>query len=256
MESTITKLDLHGTALDVSRVGSGQPLVLLHGGGGPLIGSDFVHRLSERMEVLEPVHPGFGGSPLPSKFDGVEDLAFLYLDMLEALDLKDVVLVGTSLGGWVAAELAVRNSTRIAKLVLIDAIGIKPGDRDTRDIPDIFATSPSDVERLLWYDPALRPSARNLTDAQWQMAAANRQALGAYVWEPYMHNPKLPQRLHRIKAPTLLLWGEEDKLLVPDYGRAYQKLIAGAHFELVANAGHCPQIEQPDVTAQHILDFI
>lgn len=193
---------------------------------------------------------------MPSKFNSVEDLAYLYLDMLDMLDLKDVVLVGTSLGGWVAAELAVRNSTRISKLVLINAIGIKPGGRDTRDIPDIFAESPSEVERLLWHDPALRPSSRNLSDAQWQMAAANRQALGAYVWEPYMHNPKLPQRLHRIKAPTLLLWGQEDKLLVPDYGRAYQKLIAGARFDLVANAGHCPQIEQPDVTAQLIIDFI
>ncbi len=255
MEPTVTRLELHGVSLDVARLGRGRPLVLLHGGGGPLIASPFASLLGEKLEVIEPVHPGFGGSAIPHHFDGVEDIVYLYLDMLDALDLKDVVLVGTSLGGWVAAEIAVRNATRIAKLVLIDAIGIKPGGRDTRDIPDIFATSPAEVESLLWHDASLRPSARNLTDAQWQTAAANRQALAMYVWEPYMHNPKLPHRLHRIQVPTLLLWGQEDKLLVPDYGRAYQKLIAGSRFQLIENAGHCPQIEQPEMSARHVIDF-
>lgn len=256
MKSTVTNLQLQGVALRVARRGQGRPLVLLHGGGGPLIETAFADLLSETMEVFEPVHPGFDGSKIPAHFDGVEDLAYLYLDMLDALDLSDAVLVGTSLGGWMAAELAVRNSQRIGKLVLINAIGIKPGGRDERDIPDIFAIAPAEVERLMWHDPSFRPSNRNLTDAQWEALAANRQALSMYVWEPYMHNPKLPHRLHRIKAPTLFLWGQEDKLLVPDYGRAYQKLIAGSRFQLIENAGHCPQIERPDVTARHVIEFI
>jgi pimeloyl-ACP methyl ester carboxylesterase len=255
MDTISTKLDLHGVAIDVSRTGTGRPIVMLHGGGGPLSGKPFVARLAARAEVIEPVHPGFAGSAIPAHFDSVEDLVYLYLDLLDELDLKDVVLMGTSLGGWVAAELAVRNSQRLSKLILVDAIGIKPGGRDTRDIPDIFALSSAEVEKLTWHDPAFAPSNAGLTDAQWQTAAANRQALGMYVWEPYMHNPKLRHRLHRIKVPTLLLWGEKDGLVTPDYGMAYRDLIPGSRLHVIERAGHAPHMEQPEAFARQVIDF-
>ncbi|MDX3907974.1 MAG: alpha/beta hydrolase [Pigmentiphaga sp.] len=256
MSLTQTTVTLQGIEVPISRKGHGRPLLMLHGGGGPVASRPFADLLAQHMEVIEPVHPGFAGTAIPDHFDGMEDLVYLYLDLMDALDLQDAVLMGFSMGGWTAAEIAVRNLQRIGQLILVDALGIKPGGRDDRDIPDIFAMSPEDVERLMWHDPAKAPGATQRSDEEWQAAAANRVALGMYTWDPYMHNPKLPNRLQRISVPTLLLWGASDRLVTPDYGRAYAGLIPQADLRVIGAAGHAPHIEQPEAFARRVLDFV
>ena len=246
---------LQGIDLQVVRRGAGSPLLLLHGGGGPQHHLPFFQQLAEQFEVIAPIHPGFAGSAIPEHFDGMEDLVYLHLDLMDALDLRDAVVVGMSMGGWAAAEMAVRNSSRMAKLILVDAVGVKVGGRDARDIADVFGLPPHDITRLLYHDPANAPDPSTLSDEQLTEMAASRIALAMYTWEPYMHNPKLPYRLHRIQAPTLLIWGESDGLVPVAYAKAYREMIPGAELVVIPNAGHMPQIEQPDLFCHHVHTF-
>ena len=248
-------IELQGIELPYVRRGSGQPLLLLHGGGGPQAAFPFFDRLTERFDVIAPVHPGFDGTRIPDQFDGIPDLVYLYLDLLDSLNLEDVVLMGFSMGGWTAAEIAVRSTQRLSKLILVDSVGVKPGDRETRDIADVFALPGPEVAKLMFHDPSKAPNMAEMTDEQLTMIASNRIALAMYTWEPYMHNPKLPQRLHRVGVPTLLIWGESDGLVTVDYAKAFQGMIPGAKLVTVAEAGHSPQVEQPDAFIDHVISF-
>jgi pimeloyl-ACP methyl ester carboxylesterase len=256
MPAEVSTVVLQGVDLQVMRQGSGAPLLLLHGGDGPQGHLPFFARLAERFDVIAPIHPGFAGCPVPEHFDSVEDLVYLYLDLLDALDLRNVLLLGCAFGGWVAAEIGVRNTARLAKLILVDAVGIKPGSRETRDIADIFALPASEVVQLLYHNPARGPDPATMNEAQLTVLAANRIAHALYTWDPYMHNPKLRYRLHRIRVPTLLLWGASDRLVTPAYAEAYRALIRGAKLVVIPEAGHLPYIEQPDHFLQHVLSFV
>ena len=251
----INSLKLQGIDLTVVRRGSGPQLLLLHGGYGPLAHLPFFARLTEQFDVIEPVHPGFAGSKIPPHFDNLEDLVYLYLDLMDELDLNDAILMGFSIGGWVAAEIAVRTTQRLVKLVLVGSVGIKPGKRETRDIADIFGLSPPDVVKLMFHDPSKARGVSTMSDEELTMVAASRIALAMYTWEPYMHNPKLPQRLHRINVPTLLIWGASDGVVSVKYGEAFRDMIPGARLVVVPEAGHLPQLEQPDIFLDHVLSF-
>src|SRR5262245_37098383 len=204
MQAGGNTIAVQGINLQVVRQGTGRPLLLLHGGDGSQSLLPLLTRLAERFDVIAPTHPGFGGTSIPEHFDTLEDLVYLYLDLLDALDVRDVVLLGCAMGGWAAAEIAVRNTTRLAQLILVDAVGIKPGNRDTRDIADLFGMPASEVARLLFHDPSRAPALTTMTDAQLTVLASDRIAHAMYTWDPYMHNPKLRHRLHRINVPTLL----------------------------------------------------
>lgn len=241
--------------LEVHRSGSGPPMLMLHGGGGPVAGLPFAARLAGRFEVVAPVHPGFAGTPLPDRFDCIDDLVYLYLDLLDALDLRGVTLVGFSMGGWVAAELAVMTSERLARLVLVDSVGVKVGGRDDRDIADVFALPQERLAELMFHDPSAAPTLSELSDGQLEVVAADRTALGVYTWDPYMHNPKLPARLHRIAVPTHLVWGASDGVAPVAYGRGFRDMIPGATMAVIDAAGHAPHIEQPDRFVDAVLAF-
>jgi len=256
MQGGVNSIAIQGIDLQVVRQGAGQPLLLLHGGDGPLGLLPFLRRLAERFEIIAPTHPGFAGTVIPEHFDTLEDLVFLYLDLLDVLDLHDVILMGLSMGGWVAVEIAVRNTSRLTQLILVDAVGIKPGDRDTRDIADIFGVPAPEVAKLLFHDPSQAPSLATMTDEQVTGLAGDRIAHALYTWEPYMHNPKLRYRLHRINVPTLLLWGASDGVVPAAYAEAYRQMIPGARLVVIPEAGHLPHIEQPDVVLQHVLAFV
>lgn len=245
-----------GVRLELIERGRGRPLLLLHPGIGIEHTAPVLEHLARSARVIVPSHPGFGRSDVPRWMNTVEDLAYFYLDVLDALDLKDVVVVGVSLGGWIAASIAVKSTERLSALVLANAIGIKPGDRETRDIVDIFALTDEELAALAWHDPAA--AARDykaMTDAEVTIAARNREALARFAWSPYMHDPKLPHRLHRIGIPTLFLWGASDRILSEAYGRAYCDLIPGARFEPIERAGHFPHLERAEAFARRVLAF-
>jgi len=252
---TSTLVSLRGVDVPVERKGSGPPVLALHGGDGPLGQLPFVDDLAAQFEVVAPTHPGFGATAIPEHFDNLQDLVFLYLDLIDSLDLQDAILMGFSMGGWLAAEIAVMNTGRFSKLVLVDSVGIKPGGPFDRDIADVFASSSEDLLNATWHDRSLASDQAAMSDEELQVVAANRVAHGLYTWEPYMHNPKLRYRLHRIDIPTLLIWGENDGIVTPEYGAALRDLIPGASLSVIPEAGHHPHIEQPNEFAVRFLEF-
>jgi pimeloyl-ACP methyl ester carboxylesterase len=237
--------------------GKGRPLLFLHPGIGIDPDAPVLDHLSKSMRLLAPSHPGFGRSELPEAFTTVYDLAYFYLDLFDALDLRDTIVVGVSLGAWIAAEIAVKSTARIARLVLADAVGIRVSDDpETPDIADIFAMPEKEFIALAYHDPAKGARDPSWPDEKLVAQARNLESTGRFAWGPYMHNPKLKGRLHRIDVPTLMLWGAQDRIVTSDYGRAYAAAIPGASFALIDRAGHFPHIEQPEAFAKQVLSFV
>jgi len=254
--SASERITVAGIELEAVRRGSGPPLLFLHGMQPVDPGARFLALLAARFAILAPSSPGFGGSPLPADFDTVYDLVQLYRALIEALPAP-VILVGHSFGGWLAAELAASCAHQLAGLVLVDALGIKISDRETADILDVFNSAPDLVRRASWHDPArCAPDFNAMSDDAIAAHARGWEALCLYGWKPYMYNPQLKRWLGRITLPTLVLWGEQDGIVTPSYGRAYSALIPGARFETIAQAGHSPHIEQPDAFAGKLIEFL
>jgi pimeloyl-ACP methyl ester carboxylesterase len=246
-----------GIDLEIVRHGAGQPILLLHGLCPIAADAPLLTLLGQHAEIIAPSHPGFGGSPRPADFDSVYDLVHLYLELLESLPYAAVTLLGCSFGGWLAAEIAAASCHRLNRLILVDAFGVKLGDRESRDILDLFNTTPSEVQRCSWHDPARwAPDFNAMSDDELVVHARNWDALCLYGWQPFMYNSKLPRWLRRIDVPTLMLWGASDGVVSPAYGRAYSELIPGARFELIEQAGHHPEIEQPAALAARIRQFL
>jgi pimeloyl-ACP methyl ester carboxylesterase len=254
--SDAARITVGGIELEAVRRGGGPPLLFLHGMQTVDPTARVLDRLAARFEIIAPSSPGFGRSPRPADFDTVYDLVQLYRELIDALPAP-VILVGHSFGGWLAAELAASCSHRLAKLVLIDAFGIKISDRETADILDVFNCAPDLVRRRSWHDPARwAPDFNAMSDEAIAGHARSWEALCLYGWKPYMYNPQLKSWLRRIAVPTLLLWGEQDGIVSPAYGRAYAALIPGARFETIAQAGHSPHIEQADIVADTLIEFL
>lgn len=250
---------INGVALELVERGKGRPLLFLHPGhpSGRLDPkAPVLELLSEGTRVLAPTHPGFGSTPAPRELTTIDDLAYLYLDLLDTLDLRDLVVVGVSIGGWIAAEMAVKSTERMSALVLANAVGIKPSDRETRDIADIYAVTDKQLAELVWADPVrMAPNPKALPESELIAMARSRESTGRYAWSPYMHNPKLKGRLHRVRIPTLVLWGTADRVTKVEYGRSYTEAIPGATFETIEGAGHFPHLEQPQAFARAVSAF-
>ena len=254
--SAAERLSVRGIELEVLRRGAGHPVLLLHGLRTVRPRARFLDLLSRHAEIIAPSHPGFGHSPLPDDFDTVYDLVHLYLDVLEHQPYPTMTLLGLSFGGWLAAEIAVTCSHRVDKLILVDAVGIKVGDRETRDIVDIFAITQDKIDELAFFNPqAGKRDYKSLPDADVLAAARNREATGRFAWSPYMHDPKLKGRLHRIRIPALVLWGAADRIASEHYGRAYCAALPRGQFELIERAGHYPHLEQPEEFARRVYAF-
>ena len=260
MTETLPRTDRAGIRdidLEVIRGGKGPTIVFLHGFHPLDPGARLFDLLSRRAAVIAPSHPGFGASARPDGFETVYDLVHLYREFLDSLPDGKVTLVGASFGGWLAAEIAASCPHRLDRLVLVDALGIKLGDRETPDILDVFNTHPDTVRRCSWHDPdRAAPDFNAMSDEALTRHARDWEALCFYGWEPYMYNPHLKRWLGRIALPTLVLWGAADGIVSPDYGRGYAALIPGARFALIEEAGHHPEIERPDALADHIINFL
>ncbi|MGH6670910.1 MAG: alpha/beta fold hydrolase [Xanthobacteraceae bacterium] len=255
-ESAAPTLMVNGTRIDLIERGSGRPFLFLHAENGIEPALAAIDHLAKAARVIAPTHPGYGRSDLPKGMRTIDELSYFYLDMLDQLDLRDLVVVGVSLGAWIAAEIAVKSSARFSKLIMANAVGIKVGERETRDIVDVFALTEKEFLDVAYCDPAR--GARDygaLPDAEVLAAARAREATARFAWNPYFHNPRLKTRLHRIRIPTLFLWGAQDRMLSDAYGRAYCALIPGARFETIDRAGHFPDHEQPKLFAEKVLAF-
>jgi pimeloyl-ACP methyl ester carboxylesterase len=244
--------------IEVERLGKGPPLLLLHGEDGYELNLDLIEKLSVRFEVFVPRMPGFGKSTLPDSVRNVDDIAYLWLDLLDHYKLKNVTVVGTSVGAWLALEIATKNSDRLKKLVLAGAVGVKFGGAYDRDIADVYFHSADRVRAMRFFDPAKDPQAdmTGYTKAQALAVARQREAIVKLCWEPYMHNPALRQRLNRVTLPTLVLWGAKDGMTPPKYGRALARNLPDSSFVSIARAGHFPHIEQPELFGQALDNFL
>jgi pimeloyl-ACP methyl ester carboxylesterase len=254
-------LTVDGVKLLCWVAGDGPPLLILHGADGGDGFLPFHELLAASFRVLAPSLPGFGQTELPAWMDSVDDLAYFSLDLLEVLGVTQVDVLGIGFGGWVAAEMAVRCQDRLRRLVLADALGIKVSGPETRDIADFLILTREEAARVLWYDPQAAegmtmPGTPGLTDDELMPALRATQTVSLLGWKPFMHNPKLRRRLDRIKAPTLVLWGESDRVVSPDYGRAYRQAIPGSRFQIIARAGHYPHRERPDDFVSAVTTFL
>jgi pimeloyl-ACP methyl ester carboxylesterase len=244
MGPTVTTETVAGCSFRLSRAGSGSPILFLHGAGGAAVWLPFMEALAERHELLVPEHPGFGASETPDWLDNVGDLAYFYLDVIDRLGLQGLHLVGASLGGWIAAELAVRNCARLKSLTLVAPAGIHvKGVRKG----DVFMWSPDETARRLFHNQELAEAmiAAPQTEAAQMARMKNSLALAKLAWHPRFYNPDLEKWLHRVSVPTLLIWGEHDQVIPPAYGTAFAKFIPGARLEIVRDCGHLPHVEQP-----------
>jgi len=244
-----------GCKVQMLRGGKGAPLLFLHGGGGAGVWLPFFKSLAEKFDVIVPEHPGFGRSDMPDWLDNVGDFANFYLEFMDKLGLTGVNLVGTSLGGWIAADLAVRDSGPLRTLTLVAPAGIH-----VQGVPkgDIFLWTPEQTVRNLFADPAMVEMALKRTPDEEERRRQMKNALtmAKVGWQPRLYDPHLRKWLHRIDVPTLIVWGDSDKVIPPAYGPAYRDLIPGSRLEILKGCGHLPHIEKGAETVALVTKFI
>lgn len=247
---------VRGTAISLIEHATGRrPLLVLHGAGGAGAWMPYHELLAQRYDVIAPDAPGFGRSPESAHADTVEDLAFLYLDMIDELKLADPIVLGASFGGWLAAEIALLAGREISRLILVDPIGLRiPG----APVEDLFALAPAQKMQVLFHDPAAAAGLfPTQPDIDFIMGMYRDEAAFArYAWAPFCSNPKLIRRLHRIRARTLVLWGEHDRMIPRAHGDAYAAGIPAARLEVVAGAGHAVLMERPVEAVEAIERFL
>lgn len=248
------RLVVRDTPVDLLAGGEGPPLLYLHGAGTAGRWLQFQERLAERFSVTFPSHPGHGGAPAAEWVEHVSDLAFHYLDLLDTLRLPRVHLVGASFGGWIAADLATMASHRLHSLVLIDPVGIKI---EGWIYPFLFGMELPEVVATLFHDPAAALPLAPPDMSENTLVELYRQntALARVAWNPYLYDPRLRRRLARIAAPTLLCWGEHDRLAPPACAETWRREIAGAEVRLFARSGHAPHLEEPEAVADAVAAF-
>lgn len=242
-DHTETTLTVRDTTIKLMRGGSGPTMLFLHGASGAGAWLPYMDRLAEHFDLIVPEHPGFGASDDPGWLDDIHDMAYFYLAFLRELDLRDVHLAGLSLGGWIAAELAVRNTQRLASLTLIAAAGIHV---DGADRVDNFLADPETRIRNMFVDQSLADAMieRVLKPELEDVGLKNFYTTAKLSWQPRSHDPNLPKWLHLIDVPTLILWGDQDRLFPPAHADAYGALIPGSEVVVLSECGHLPNIEK------------
>lgn len=244
-------VELGDKKIQVAIGGSGAPLVYLHSAGGETDWMPFHAALAERFKVYAPAAPGFALSTGLDEIDNMIDLAWHTLDLLDALKLKKVPVVGFSLGAWLCAQMAILRPAAVSKLVLVNAAGLRLAEAP---MGELFIDDLDDLRELLFHNPkdasadlALPTSLDDPRILNWLRA---REATARLGWNPYLHDPKLPAHLHRIECPTLVIWGKQDKLIPLAHGEYYAKHIPKARLEVLEPCGHMLPFERPQEFAK------
>jgi pimeloyl-ACP methyl ester carboxylesterase len=238
--------------------GQGDPLLVLHGAGGNRGWTRWLDQVSERFTVWAPTHPGFGRSDDADWMEGIDDLARFHLWFIEAAKLGRPHLLGHSIGGWTAAEMAAMSPASFDRLILVAPVGLKP---EVGEILDVFYYSPAQLLTMTVYDAKTVPEWQELygrppSPAEIEIATRNREMTARLTWKPYMHNPRLARFLPRVANPTLIIWGREDRVVPVECGEQYRRSLPNATLTVLERCGHLPPIEQPDAFARLVLDFL
>jgi len=230
--------------LTLTEAGTGRPVLILHGGGGPFTVASIAAHLADRVHTIVPTHPGWNGTARPAWLSNVDALAQVYVRYLEAQGLTDVLVIGSSLGGWVAAAMALHAPAGLLTgLILIDAVGVAVAGEPIRDF---FALDARGVAEYSYYDAdRFYVDPASVPPAQAAARQANMATMRALVSDPYMHDPELLNNLSRIPLPVLVIWGDSDRIVTPAYGAAFAKGFPHGRFAVIEKAGHLPHFEQP-----------
>ena len=250
---TVQAGQLGPVQVDVTEYGAGRPFLLLHGGAGPQSVTGFAEMLAAAgSRVIVPVHPGFGGTARPEYLHSMRGLALTYTCLLDELGLAGVTVIGNSIGGWIAAEMAIHASPRVSGAVLVDAGGLEVEDHPGADF---FSLTPDQVTDMAYYEPEkFRIDFAALPDQAKAAIAGNQAALRAYT-AGGMTDPSLAGQLGSVRVPVLVVWGAADRIYPPAHGEAFAKLIPGARLTVLDHAGHLPQLEAPSALLAAVLDF-
>lgn len=252
-DATRANLDVNGVRISVSTAGSGSDVLFLHGADGALHRLPFFDALAARHRLAVPDLPGFGYSENPALIRSLSDVAMFSLDLLAAHFPRGVHLVGHALGGWLAAEMAIRERALIRSLTLIAPLGLRiPGV----PIGDNFIWSPEEAERALFVDPSFAKALAPADDAQLDMAVQNRFTAAKLGWQPRWYDKDLSKWLHRAEMPTLVVWGARDGFVPVAYAERWEQLVPHARRIVIDEAGHFPHVERSDATAAAVLAFL
>ncbi len=255
MPTNASTFKVRDLAIHLSRSGVGSSILLLHGEGGAAECAGLAEALSRDREVLLPDHPGFGKSEDPRWIRNVGDVAMFYLDFLDALALDRIDLVGHSLGGWIAAEMAIRDCARLRSVTLLAPAGIR-----VKGVPcgDNFIWGPEEAIRHLYYDQTIADRVLSIkpTDEAIALSIKNHYTVTKLGWQPRWFNPDLEKWLHRVKVPAQLVWGDHDALFPPAYGALWQQRLPRAKLTVVENCGHLPHVEKTDEVSRRIIEFL
>lgn len=255
---TDERIDVAGTKVQVLKGGQGAPLLLLHGAGGNPGWLPYHRALAQQYTVYAPSHPGYDQSGRPDWLGTMNDMAHFYRQFIETLQLAPVHLMGFSMGGWLAAELAAMCPPMLKSLVLVGAAGLKPQEGE---IAEILMVSQDVAKKLRFYDPSQVPDYDTLVNrqltpdeeaAQWR----NREMTSRLCWRPYFHNPNLPHYLRGVTVPTLLLWGRQDAIIPVNCGELYQQALPHATLRIIERCGHSPALEKPQEFLEAVRPFL
>ena len=252
---TETAVDCAGSKLHLMRAGKGRPMLVLHHETGTLDRLPFYDALAERHDVLVPHHPGYGKSERPDWMRSSRDIAVIYRGLLSDLKLQGAALIGLGFGGWIAAEMASMAPADLHRLVLVGAMGIKPPEGD---ILDLAVTGYIDYARAGFHDQAAFDRVYGAEPSTDQLEAWDicREMSFRIAWKPYMYSQTLPYLLGAVRAPSLLVWGDDDRVVPVSAGKRYLAALPNARLEIVKACGHFVEMEQPDALARLITTFI
>jgi pimeloyl-ACP methyl ester carboxylesterase len=253
-----TFVSVGGSKIRLLRGGTGEPLLVLHGSEGSLGWCRYAQALAEHFTVYLPSHPGFDGSQRPEWLQSMFDLACFYTWFLETQGLEGTRVMGWAMGGWLAAEMAATTRHAFSKMLLVDAAGIKP---QHGEITDLFILSPAQIRDLTFYDPKQVPDYDRLYNPEpspdeREQAIQNREMAVRLTWKPYMYDPRLPQLLARVSAPTRIVWGRQDRIIPVECGSLYQQAIPGADLTVIEQCGHAPHLEKSEEFGRVALSFL